>query len=330
MKLIRTILVACCFASCSIAFAQTGRPKQDAIRVVQLLKDEAVYRRYPDALPSLLKHVNEKSTAHFDPDPLFVTRLDDKALTEQAILYLNCDDQPNLEFDEAERRSLRTFLERGGFLYLDAGIKASFLGADLGHSYAAWEPRPEIDLLFKQLFPDKPLLPLPRDHELFRCFYRGLPDSSDLRIVSEQKKLPETVLRFVVEEKWPQGTYSFIGLELNGRIAALASPICAMGWGKDEFGNWLPPISFRIREGAEGLDKNLKLAAFEGSTYEVTREDGLKDIVYTQLGMRPVWVEEPNGKWRIFKYYSGEEISNYAHSFYTRLGANVFIYALTQ
>ncbi|MGE4550626.1 MAG: hypothetical protein AAEJ57_04490, partial [Opitutales bacterium] len=67
-----------------------------------------------------------------------------------------------------------------------------------------------------------------------------------------------------------------------------------------------------------------------GSTFEVSREDGLKDIVYTQLGMRPVWVEEPNGKWRIFKYYSGGEISNYAHAFYTRLGANVFIYALTQ
>ncbi len=330
MKPFRAILALCSFVFCVDARAQAGRPQPDTIRIVQLLKDESVYRRYPDALPSLLKHVNEKSTAHFDPDPLFVTRLDDKALTENAILYINCDDQPNLEFDEAERRTLRAFLERGGFLYLDAGIKASFLGADLGHSYAAWEARPEIDALFKQLFPDKPFVPLQRDHDLFRCFYRGLPDSSDLRIASEQKKLPETVLRFVVEEKWPQGTYSFLGLQLDERLAVLASPICAMGWGKDEFGNWLPPISFRIREGAEGFDKNLKLAAFEGSTYEVTREDGLKDIVYTQLGMRPVWVEEPNGRWRIFKYYSGEEISNYAHSFYTRLGANVFIYALTQ
>ena len=33
-------------------------------------------------------------------------------------------------------------MELGGFVYLDAGIKASFLGADLGHSYAAWEERP--------------------------------------------------------------------------------------------------------------------------------------------------------------------------------------------
>jgi hypothetical protein len=326
----QVILVALVCAFCVEGLSQSNRPKKDAIRVVQLLKNDAVYRRYPDSLPSLLKHVNEKSTARFDPDPLYVSRLDDKALTEQSMLYVNCDDQPNLEFDEAERRALRMFLERGGFLYLDAGIKASFLGSDLGHSYAAWEARPEIDALFKQLFPDNVLLPLPRNHELFRCFYKGLPDSADLRIASEQKKVPENVLRFVEEEKWPQGTYSFIGLHLNDRIAVLASPICAMGWGKDEFGNWLPPISFRIRETAEGLDKNLKLAAFEGSTYEVTREDGLKDIVYTQLGIRPVWVEEPNKKWRIFKYYSGEDISNYAHAFYTRLGTNVFLYALTQ
>jgi hypothetical protein len=330
MKLHQVILVALACLFWTEAFAQVSRSPREAIRVVQLLKDDAVYRRYPDALPSLLKHINEKSTARFDPDPIFVSRLDDKALTTNTLLYLNCDDQPNLEFDKAEQQALRTFLERGGFLYLDAGIKASFLGADLGHSYAAWEARPEIDLLFKQLFPDKPLLPLPRDHELFRSYYRGLPDASDLRIASEQKKLPATVLRFVEEEKWPQGTYSFIGLQLDGRIAAVASPICAMGWGKDEFGNWLPPISFRIRETAEGLDKNLQQASFEGSTYEVTREDGLKDVVYTQLGLRPVWVREPNKRWRIFKYYSGDEISNYAHAFYTRLGANVFIFALTQ
>ena len=330
MRATQIFLLSLSFVFWAESFGQAAHNKKDAIRVIQLLKNDSVYRRYPDALPSLLKHVNEKTTAHFDPDPLFVTRLDDKALNENSILYVNCDDQPNLEFDEAEQKVLRTFLERGGFLYLDAGIKAPFLGTDLGHSYAAWEARPEVTTLFKQLFPDKPLVPLPRDHDLFRCFYKGLPDPGDLRIASEQKKLPATVLRFVEEEKWPQGTYSFVGMQLNGRIAVLASPICAMGWGKDEFGNWLPPISFRIRETAEGLDKNLQAAAFAGNTFEVSREDGLKDTVYTQLGMRPVWVEEPNGKWRIFKYYSGEEISNYAHAFYTRLGTNVFLYALTQ
>ena len=51
-------------------------------------------------------------------------------------------------------------------------------------------------------------------------------------------------------------------------------------------------------------------------------------MIYSEPGQRPVWVQEPTGRWRIFKYYSGEEISNYAHAFYSRLGMNVFLYAL--
>ena len=67
----------------------------------------------------------------------------------------------------------------------------------------------------------------------------------------------------------------------------------------------------------------------EGTESVFDIEDGLKDILYTESGKRPLWVQEPTGKWRIFKYYSGEEISNFAHAFYTRLGVNVFMYALT-
>jgi len=198
----------------------------------------------------------------------------------------------------------------------------------MGHSYAAWEERVEVRDWFTQLFPDKLFAPLPRNHEIFRTFYQGLPDNEYLQLEKEQKRLPDTVLTFVEQEKWPQATYSFVGMKVNGRLACVASPICAMGWGMDEFGSWIPPISFRIRESAEDFDETLKLASFEGKTYEVTREDGLKDVIYTIPGKRPLWVREPTGRWRIFKYYSGEEISDYAHSFYARLGMNVFLYAL--
>ena len=299
-----------------------------SIRVVQLLRQENTVRRYPDALPSLLKMLNEQSNAKFDTDPLFINNLTDERLLENPILYINCDEQPNLEFPADERDALRRYLELGGILYLDAGIKASFLGSDLGHSYAAWEERPEVKDLFSKVFPEKTFIPLSRDHDLFRTFFRGLPKNVDLKIQESQKRLPETVLTFVEREKWPQATYSFVGLKVKGRLACVASPICAMGWGRDEFGAWIPPISFRIRESADDFDENLKLASFSGGTYEVTREDGLKDIIYSESGQRPLWVQEPNGKWRIFKYYSGEEISNYAHAFYSRLGMNVFLYAL--
>lgn len=310
--------------------AQDSQPlvPEDGLRVMQLMKNPSGVRRYPDALPSLLTMMNEQTWAKFDTDPLFISELTDERIFENPILYINCDDQTNLEFTAEENQALRRYMELGGFVYLDAGIKASFLGADLGHSYAAWEERPEVREWFKDVFPEKAFIPLDRSHDLFRVFFKGLPQNSDLKIEASQKSLPETVLTFVEQEKWPQGTYSFVGIKVKGRLACVASPICAMGWGRDEFGNWIPPISFRIRESAENFDENLKLASFAGKTFEVIREDGLKDIIYSEPGQRPAWVQEPTGRWRIFKYYQGEEISNYAHSFYARLGMNVFLYAL--
>ena len=299
-----------------------------AVRIMQLRRDGPTRVRYPDALPSLLELMNERSLANFDPDPLFIESLADERLFEHPILYVNCDELPNFDFSSEENEALRRYMKLGGFIYLDAGIKASFLGTDLGHSYAAWEERDEVRQWFQQLLPDQPFSPLPRNHEIFRTFYKGLPDNEYLRLEEDQKRLPDTVLTFVEQEKWPQGTYSMVGIKVNDRLACVASPICAMGWGRDEFGAWIPPISFRVRESAEDFDETLQVASFAGQTYEVTREDGLKDEIYLVPGKRPLWVKEPTGRWRIFKYYSGEEISNYAHSFYARLGMNVFLYAL--
>ena len=328
MRLLITISISIILSHTVSSGQESNLGKEGSVRIVQLVRQENSSQRYPDALPSLLKMMNEQTNGRFDTDPLFINRLTDERLMENPILYVNCDEQPNLEFPLEERDALRRYMEQGGFVYLDAGIKASFLGADLGHSYAAWEERPEVKDLFSLIFPEKTFIPLSRDHDLFRTFFRGLPKNADLKIQASQKRLPETVLSFVEREKWPQATYSFVGIKVKGRLACVASPICAMGWGRDEFGAWIPPIAFRIRESAENFDQNLKLASFSGGTYEVTREDGLKDIIYSENGQRPLWVQEPNGKWRIFKYYSGEEISNYAHAFYSRLGMNVFLYAL--
>ncbi len=328
MRLLITISISIILSHTVFSGQESTLGKEGSVRIVQLVRQENSSQRYPDALPSLLKMMNEQTNGRFDTDPLFINRLTDERLMENPILYVNCDEQPNLEFPLEERDALRRYMEQGGFVYLDAGIKASFLGADLGHSYAAWEERPEVKDLFSLIFPEKTFIPLARDHDLFRTFFRGLPKNADLKIQASQKRLPETVLSFVEREKWPQATYSFVGIKVKGRLACVASPICAMGWGRDEFGAWIPPIAFRIRESAENFDQNLKLASFSGGTYEVTREDGLKDIIYSENGQRPLWVQEPNGKWRIFKYYSGEEISNYAHAFYSRLGMNVFLYAL--
>ena len=107
-------------------------------------------------------------------------------------------------------------------------------------------------------------------------------------------------------------------------------PIIAMGWGKDELGQWETFIGFRVREGAEGLSDRLSSAAYTGVRFEVTREDGLEDVIYTQERAMPSWVQEPSGDWRVFRYYYTQEISDYTHAFYTQLGVNVFVYVFTQ
>ncbi|MEM4248222.1 MAG: hypothetical protein QXH80_03060, partial [Candidatus Nanoarchaeia archaeon] len=75
--------------------------------------------------------------------------------------------------------------------------------------------------------------------------------------------------------------------------------------------------------------ERLRSAAYSGARYEAVLEDGRKDIVYCQTEALPAWVQEPDGRWRVFRYYQSNEISDFAHVFYTRLGINIFVYAYT-
>ena len=218
-------------------------------------------------------------------------------------------------------------MELGGFVYLDAGIKASFLGSDLGHSYAAWEERDEVREWFGQIFLEKSFTPLARNHEIFRTFYKGLPDNEYLRLEEDQKRLPDTVLTFVEQEKWPQGTYSLVGIKVKERLAASASPFVLWGGAGMSLGLGFLLFFFGYASRPRILMKPCRSHPLPVKPSKLP-EKILKDEIYLLPGQRPLWVKEPTGRWRIFKYYSGEEISNYAHSFYARLGMNVFLYAL--
>ncbi len=109
----------------------------------------------------------------------------------------------------------------------------------------------------------------------------------------------------------------------------LVTPIVAMGWGKNSLNQWETTIRFRILEGSKGLPELLANAAYSGPRFEVVREDGGKDVIYCQEGALPAWAQEPDGNWRVFRYYSSQEISDFAHVFYTRLGSNILVHALT-
>ncbi len=306
------------------ADATPSAAKPPATRLLRLVDGQAIRRRYPYALPTLLKAVNERTTLHMDEQPAIISSFEDEAIFQAPFIFVNFADRQDWTFSPLERQNLKAYLEGGGFIFVDAGISAEFLRGDTRHgqhhSFAEWDAAPQLKEAFATVFPGKPFQPLKRSHPLFRCFYKGLPDSGNL---------PDTVRDFVVNEKWPDGTYSAVALHLDGRIAVLAMPIISMGWGKDPFGNWASTISFRIRESAEGLSERLETAAYSGERFETVREDTRKDIIYCQKKALPAWVQEPDGHWRVFRYYQSREISDFAHVFYTRLGINILVYAAT-
>lgn len=293
----------------------------EPVKVIQLVNRDNKNRQYTESLSTLLTEIALRTSVQVDSLPAEIDTLLDEALNQHAMLYINVDSFTDWTLSTEEQAALKKFIELGGFVYLDAGIKTEFLRSNSSriHSFADWQVRPLVDDLFGLMFPEKRFEPLPRNHPLFHTVYSGLPDAGDL---------PEAIRDFVVNEKWPGGTYSLAGLTINDRLAVVASPVVAMGWGRDEKGNWIYRIDFRVREGSDELSERLSLAAYSGDKFNANRADGLVDIIFTQKDSRPGWVQEPDGKWRAFRYYSGKEISNYAHVFYTRLGINIFVYGL--
>ncbi len=302
----------------------SSSPPSDAIRFVQLVQGNPLARNFPSALPSLIQEINESTTLSVHPDPIVIESFEDERIFRHPLVYVNFGDRNDWNLSAMEKQNLKRFLDRGGFLYIDAGINAEFLRGNVSfgqhHSFADWQVSPVIEDLFREIYPEKSFQRLPRSHRMFRSFYSGLPPADEL---------PDSVRDYVVNEKWPQGTYSFLGLWVNDRIAVLASPIVAMGWGKTERGTWANTISFRVRESSEVLEEQLREAAYGGERFEAVREDGRTDIIYCQQEATPSWVREPDGTWRIFRYYHSREISDYAHLFYTQLGVNIFVHTLT-
>ena len=294
-------------------------------RVVQLVNGDILRRNYPDGLPSLLESAAESTALGLDPEPYFITRFDDPALLTASVVYVNVADREEWDLSNAEIEALRAYLQRGGFLHLDAGISAAFLRGEntrfgQSHSFAEWQVSPVIEEVFAKVIPESRFQPMSREDPIFRMFYAGLPEIGEL---------PESIRDYVAEEKWPQGTYSFMALPVEGRVAVIATPILAMGWGRNSLGQWSTSIGFRIRESAEGLSERLRDATNLGTRFETTREDGRQDTIFTQEAATPAWVQEPDGRWRIFNYYHTREINEYAHTFYSRLGINLLLYALT-
>lgn len=285
-------------------------------------------RSYPDALQGLLDNARKATGVNLADSPILLTSFLDERLMETPFLYVNWDDCLRWkDLPEAEVQALRKYILGGGFVYIDAGITAEFLRGANGvgsyssqhHSYAEWQERPEVRDFFRRVLPEYTFQPLGRDDPLFGCFYQGLPDA---------ERLPPSVREYTIREKWPSGTYSAVGIRLDGRMAVLATPVVSMGWGKNALGGWTTEIRMRVLEEQDSLKQMLPQAAVLGPKYEARREDGGVDQIYCQDNALPAWLHAPTGDWRVFRYYDSRQISDYTHIFYTRLGTNFLISAL--
>ncbi len=113
----------------------------------------------PTEIPNLLAFIRSRTTIHTAKQEARVEIMDED-LFAYPVLYLT--GHGNIRFTEDEVRRLRTYLERGGFLFAndDYGLDKAF--------------RREI----KRTFPDKELVELPPSFDIFQqpfSFPDGLP-----------------------------------------------------------------------------------------------------------------------------------------------------------
>ncbi|MCI5108104.1 MAG: DUF4159 domain-containing protein [Pseudomonadales bacterium] len=112
---------------------------------------------FPDADMNFLRGVSRLTNIRVMSDPI-VLRLDDEEIFDYPFLYmLEVGQGGGIAMNPGETRNLREYLLRGGFLLID-----DFWGQrEWDNFYAA----------FTQVFPDREIVELQPDHEIFHVYY---------------------------------------------------------------------------------------------------------------------------------------------------------------
>lgn len=112
---------------------------------------------FPDADRNFLRGVSRLTNIRVMSDPI-VLRLDDEKIFDYPFLYmLEVGQGGGIAMRPSEAENLREYLLRGGFLLID-----DFWGQrEWDNFYAA----------FTQVFPDREIVELQRDHEIFHVYY---------------------------------------------------------------------------------------------------------------------------------------------------------------
>ena len=112
-----------------------------------------------DIIPNITNYLNEELNTAFSTQQEIV-KASEMKINDHPFIFLT--GHGNITFSNKEAENLRSYLQKGGFLYADDdyGMDESF--------------RREI----KKVFPDKDLVELPASHKVFNCYFQfdnGIP-----------------------------------------------------------------------------------------------------------------------------------------------------------
>lgn len=176
--------------------------KQGALRLPKLThgggSDDA-----PNAVRNLQRYLEQQLEIRIDPQPLLISP-DNEKIFDHPLVFLH--GRRAFRFNAAQRKSLRDYLDRGGFIFADA-ICA----------------QPEFAESFRQemqaIYPEGKWQRIPTDHSLFSSEYRGF----DLKTVSlrdPQARGADDKLSARIVKVEPL----LEGLEIDGRYSVILSP----------------------------------------------------------------------------------------------------------
>jgi len=191
----------------------------------------------PNAVRNLERYLEKQLEIRIDPKPLLIS-LDNEKLFDYPLVFAH--GRRAFRFTAAERKSLREYLDRGGFLFADA-ICAQ---AEFAESF-----RKEV----KEIYPEGKWQRIPTDHALFTSEFRGFELKSVLLRDPQARGADDKLTAKSVKIE-----PLLEGLEIDGRYVVILSPYdlsCAL-----ENGQSLECKGY-VRDDAARLGANIVLYA---------------------------------------------------------------------
>jgi hypothetical protein len=195
------------------ATAETGSPKDDFDRgklYAARLQHPGGCNAAPGALVNLMRVAGEKLELRVDPQPRELS-ITDPQLFRYHLVFMH--GRHSFRLTPAERKQLRTYLERGGMLFADAICSSREFGQALVKEMA-------------ELFPEARLERIPVNHPLFSTAFGG-DDLSVVKRREPQRTAADGPLKSTVR----QGEPYLEGLKIGDRYAVIFSPFdisCAL------------------------------------------------------------------------------------------------------